>query len=200
MGNAADAANLREIKPLGAYGNTASATHEAARLAEDAWEAMKTGEELIDLPSTEYRLPGERNENSAFADEHIESIAFRYNDATMFLRFYWPNGNTRAILRYMTPEYDRLVSDVIVNHSGPSKRGKWFNETGVLKTFRYGPYLIVLNGSEEKTQTFDVPEDMQGKTALELQSSKKKELGRSHSISPSSSHVFVVPSMVPDQQ
>ena len=200
MGNAADAANLREIKPLGAYGNTASATHEAARLAEDAWEAMKTGEELIDLPSTEYRLPGERNENSAFADEHIESIAFRYNDATMFLRFYWPNGNTRAILRYMTPEYDRLVSDVIVNHSGPSKRGKWFNETGVLKTFRYGPYLIVLNGSEEKTQTFDVPEDMQGKTALELQSSKKKEFGRSHSISPSSSHVFVVPSMVPDQQ
>jgi len=49
----------------------------------------------------------------------------------------------------------------------------------------------------EETQEFDVPKDMQGKRAIELQSGRKTVLESSHRLSPMSSYGFVVPNMIP---
>ena len=57
---------------------------------------------------------------------------------------------------------------------------------------RYGPYYVVINGSEEKRFRYEIPEDMRGKAATELLTGEHAPL-ESFGIIPSfSSRVFVL--------
>jgi hypothetical protein len=150
-------------------------------------QGMKEGS-LETLPSTDYRLPTERDEDSAFADWHLQAVTLRHGDATLFLEC-WTGGKAR--LRYRTPAFERLAHVPYFENNGPKRRGKYGNGR-MLNTIRYGPYFIVLNGSEEKPFEYKVPKDFRGKKAKELQTGTQGTLGRQLRIPPMSSKVFVV--------
>ena len=117
----------------------------------------------------------------------LEQIGVRYGDATLFFECV-TNKNVR--LRYMKPEFERLAH-VKYEDKGPKMSAK-FAHGKVLKTFRYGPYLIVMNASEEESFNYEVPEDMRDKQAVELHTGRKVILDRRAEIAPASSRAFVV--------
>ena len=103
------------------------------------------------LPSTPYRLPDERGEDSAFVDEYLGLVALRHGDARMFASLNWESrfgrdwakgtANDVVRLKYTTPTINRLVTAICVDTQGGALG---------LNTMRYGPYFVVINGSEEK--------------------------------------------------
>ena len=158
----------------------------AINRAERHREEMKKGQPEA-LPSTDYRLATEREEDSAYADWHLQAVTLRHGDATLFLEC-WTGHKVR--LRYRTPAFERLAHVPYFENSGPKRRGK-YSRGRMLNTIRYGPYFIVLNGSEEKSFEYEVAEDFKGKKATELQSGRTGILGRNPEIPPMSSYVFV---------
>lgn len=113
--------------------------------------------------------------------------AVRHGDATLFFEC---GGKNNVKLRYRTPEYDRLAF-VKYEDKGPKMPAK-FAHGKVLKTFRYGPYFIVMNASEEESFTYQVPEDMRDKQAIELLTGREEPLDRRAELAPASSRAFVI--------
>ena len=144
------------------------------------------------LPSTDYRLPDEREDDSAFVDEYLGLVALRHGDARMFASLNWESrfgrdwakGTANHVVRleYTTPTISRLVTAICVDTQGGALG---------LNTLRYGPYFVVINGSEKKRFQYEIPEDMQGKAATDLLTEEQAELGSSGVIPPFSSRVFV---------
>jgi len=146
------------------------------------------------LPPTDYRLPDERGDDSAFVDEYLGLIALRHGDARMLASLNWESrfgrdwakgtANQVVRLKYTTPTINRLVTAVCVD-----------TQDGALglNTLRYGPYFVVINGSEEKDFRYAVPLDLQGRRATDLLTGEELVLDESSVVSPSSSRVFVIP-------
>jgi hypothetical protein len=145
------------------------------------------------LPSTDYRLPDEREDDSAFVDEYLGLVALRHGDARLFASLNWESrfgrdwakGTANHVVRleYTTPTISRLVTAICVDTQGGALG---------LNTLRYGPYFVVINGSEKKRFQYEIPEDMQGKAATDLLTEEQAELGSSGVIPPFSSRVFVL--------
>jgi len=158
---------------------------------------FKANEALDDvgfsLPSTDYRLPDERGGDSAFVDEYLGLVALRHGDARMFASLNWESrfgrdwvkgtANNVVRLKYTTPTINRLVTALCVESQGGA--------LGV-NTLRYGPFLIVLNASEDKEFRYGIPEDMQGKRATDLLTGLELDLNAFGKINPSSSRVFAL--------
>ena len=148
----------------------------------------------LDLPATDYRLPDEREEDSAFVDEHLGLVALQHGDARLFASLNWQsrdgrnwvNGRAKNIvrLRYTTPVIDRLVTATSMDTPGGPLE---------LSTMRYGPYFVVMNGSDEKSFEYEVPDDMRGAMATDLLTGEQGEL-KDGTIDPSSSRVFATDS------
>lgn len=168
--------------PGGIRGQLPHATRGVVKKAEEVHAGMD------EIPSTDYRLPAEREEDTVFVDEYFSCVAFRLNEATLFARF---GADDIAILRYKTPEFDRLAQVEFSSRGPQIGSDRWLTDR-VLKSMRYGPYFIVMNGSEEESFEFDVPEELQGAQVTELKSGKQEELSATEPISPMSSYVFVL--------
>lgn len=160
----------------------------AVNKAKDAQDDFARG-----MPSTDYRLPDERGSDSAFVDEYLGLVAFRHGDARMFASLNWESrfgrdwakGTANHVVRleYETPTFNRLVTAVCVETQGGALG---------LNTLRYGPYFVVINGSEEKRFQYQIPEDMRGKTATDLLTGEQTNLTSSGTILPSSSRIFAL--------
>lgn len=145
------------------------------------------------MPSTDYRLPDERGEDSAFVDEYLGLVALRHGDARMFASLNWESrfgrdwakGTANQVVRleYTTPTINRLVTAICVGTQGGALG---------LNTLRYGPYFLVINASEEKRFHYEIPEDMRGKAATDLLTGEQADLTRSGIIPPFSSRIFVL--------
>lgn len=145
------------------------------------------------LPTTDYRLPDERGEDSAFVDEYLGLVALRHGDARLFASLNWESrmgrdwakgtANHVVRLKHTTPTIQRLVTANCVQ-SPDGALG--------LNTLRYGPYFIVLNASEEKAFPYAIPEDMQGQPAIDLLTGEQADLDASGMLAPMSSRVFVL--------
>jgi hypothetical protein len=145
------------------------------------------------MPSTDYRLPDERGEDSAFVDEYLGLVAFRQGDARMFASLNWESrfgrdwakGTANHVVRleYTTPTINRLVTATCVDTQGGALG---------MNTLRYGPYFVVINGSEDRQFQYEVPEDMRGNAATDLVTGEQTELTGSGIIPPLSSRIFVV--------
>jgi hypothetical protein len=161
-------------------------------------EAVAKANDALDnsgaaLPATAYRLPDERREDSAFVDEYLGLVALRHGDARLFASLNWESrmgrdwakGTANHVVRleYTTPTISRLVTAICV-HSPDGALG--------LNTLRYGPYFIVLNGSEEKGFPYEIPADLRGKPALDLLTGAQADLAAAGMIPPLSSRVFVL--------
>jgi hypothetical protein len=161
-------------------------------------EAVSKANEALDdgsfvLPVTDYRLPDERGEDSAFVDEYLGLVALRHGDVRLFASLNWESrfgrdwakGTANGVVRlkFMTPTINRLVTAVCVE-----------SQDGALglNTLRYGRYFVVLNASEEKEYRYRIPEDMQGRRVTDLLSGDPSVLAESGLLPPSSSRVFVL--------
>ncbi|MEF8788234.1 MAG: hypothetical protein V5A84_04120, partial [Planctomycetota bacterium] len=164
-----------EIAVLGAV-ERVSTLHETVSRQQDGSE----------LPPSDYRLPYEREGNTAYVDEFLNAGAIRFGDATMFFQV-WDDHLVR--LRYMTPEYDRFAH-VTYRNSGPEMTAK-FGRGKVFKTLRYGPVFIVMNGSEKKQFEFRVPADMQDTGVVNLVTGKSVRLNERGTLPPATSAAFV---------
>ncbi len=143
------------------------------------------------MPSTDYRLPDERTADSAFVDEYLGLVALRHGDARMFASLNWESrfgrdwvkGTANHVVRleYTTPTINRLVTAVCVETQGGALG---------LNTLHYGPYFVVINGSEAKRFQYQIPEEMRGKTATDLLTGEQVHLTSSGMILPSSSRIF----------
>lgn len=146
------------------------------------------------MPSTDYRLPDERQSDTAFVDEYLGLVAFRHGDARVFASLNWESrfgrdwakGTANHVVRleYTTPTINRLVTAVCVDTQGGALG---------LNTLRYGPYFVVINASEEERFQYELPVDMRGETATDLLTGKQVDLTSSAIIAPSSSRIFVLP-------
>jgi len=146
-----------------------------------------------DMPPTGYRLPDEREEDSAFVDEYLGLVAVRHGDARMVASLNWESrlgkdwakGTANQVVRleYTTPTMNRLVTAPCVETKGGALG---------LNTLHYGPYFIVINGSEEQSFHYEIPEEMRGKTATDLLTGEQAELPPAGIISPSSSRIFAL--------
>ena len=145
------------------------------------------------LPPTHYRLPDEREEDSAFVDEYLGLVALRHGGARMFASLNWESrfgrdwakgtANNVVRLEYTTPTINRLVTAICVDSQGGALG---------LNTLRYGPYFLVVNGSEDKGFRYAIPADMRGKRALDLLTGEQADLAASAMVPPLSSRVFVL--------
>jgi hypothetical protein len=145
------------------------------------------------LPPTHYRLPDEREEDSAFVDEYLGLVALRHGGARMFASLNWESrfgrdwakGTANHVVRfeYTTPTINRLVTAICVDSQGGALG---------LNTLRYGPYFLVVNGSEDKGFRYAIPADMRGKRALDLLTGEQADLAASAMVPPLSSRVFVL--------
>ncbi len=157
----------------------------------NANDAQADGESK--LPSTPYRLPDEREEDSAFVDEYLGLVAFRHGGTRVFASLNWESrfgrdwakGTANHVVRleYATPAINRLVTAICVESPGGALG---------LNTMRYGPYFVVINGSEEKRFRYEIPEDMRGKAATDLLTGKYAPWESFGIIPPLSSRVFVL--------
>ncbi len=170
----------------------------AGGLWDRVMEAVAKANDALDdrgsaLPATDYRLPDERGEDSAFVDEYLGLVALRHGDARLFASLNWESrmgrdwakgtANHVVRLKFTTPTIQRLVTANCVD-SPDGALG--------LNTLRYGPYLIVLNASEEKAFRYAVPADMRGKPAIDLLTGGQADLDASGMLAPMSSRVFVL--------
>jgi hypothetical protein len=161
-------------------------------------EAVAKANDALDdsgsaLPPTDFRLPDERGEDSAFVDEYLGLVALRHGDARLFAALNWESrmgrdwakgtANHIVRLKYTTPTIQRLVTANCVD-SPDGALG--------LNTLRYGPYFIVLNASEEKAIRYAVPADLQGQPAIDLLTGERADLDAYGMVAPMSSRVFVV--------
>ena len=145
------------------------------------------------MPSTDYRLPDERGEDCAFVDEYLGLVALRHADARMFASLNWESrfgrdwakGTANHVVRleYTTPTINRLVTAICVDTHGGA--------LGLI-TLRYGPYFVIINGSEDQHFQYEIPEDMRGNRATDLVTGEQTDLASSGSIPPSSSRIFVL--------
>ncbi len=145
------------------------------------------------LPSTDYRLPDEREGDSALVDEYLGLVALRHGDARLFASLNWESrfgrdwakGTANGVVRleYTTPTINRLVTALCVDTQGGALG---------LNTLRYGPYFMVINASEKQRFHYEIPEDMRGKAATDLLTSEPADLISSGIIPPSSSRIFVL--------
>lgn len=139
-----------------------------------------------DLPATDYRFPTEREDTTVFVDEYLEALAIHRGDATCLVRFWFDKPWARVA--YKAPEFDRYAR-VKTAGFGPTKTGKMFT-TPIVKTLKYGPYFIALNGSTEQSQRFEVPEELQGTRVRDLTTGEEGVLQETHTLKPLTSHVF----------
>jgi hypothetical protein len=145
------------------------------------------------LPTTDYRLPDERAEDSAFVDEYLGLVALRHGEARLFASLNWESrmgrdwakgtANHIVRLKYTTPTIQRLVTANCVDSPNGSLG---------LNTLRYGPYFIVLNASGEKAISYSIPADMRGKPAIDLLTGEQTYLDGSGMVAPMASRVFVL--------
>ncbi len=138
------------------------------------------------VPPSDYRLPYERESSTAYVDEFLNAGSIRHDGMTLFFQV-WNDHVVR--LRHMTPEYDRMAH-VRYRNRGPEMTAK-FSQGYVLKTIRYGPFFIVMNGSEERDFTIELPSGMQNVPVRDLVSGQRGTGGSAHEIAPATSAVFV---------
>ena len=147
-----------------------------------------------DWRPTDYRLPDEMEEDSAFVDEHNGLVALRHGNTRLIAsldwrsRTYprnWLDGPTSGIVRlkHSTPTIQRLVTAKSMDSKGGPMD---------LRTMRYGPYFVVMNGSKETSFEYQVPEDMQGERATDLLTGEEETLNSRAVLPPFSSRVFVI--------
>ncbi len=163
-------------------------------LTEKADKSHPAYVDVEDLPATDYRLPDEREEDRAFVDEHLGLVALRHGDARLFASLNWKSrggrdwvdgrANNIVRLQYTTPVIDRLVTATSMDTPGGPLE---------LSTMRYGPYFVVMNGSDEKSFEYEVTDDMRGAMATDLLTGEQGEL-KDGTIDPSSSRVFATDS------
>jgi hypothetical protein len=145
------------------------------------------------IPPTDYLIPDERKEDSAFVDEYLGLVALRHGGARMFASLNWESrfGRNWAVgtanhvvrLEYTTPTINRLVTAIAVDTRGGALG---------LNTLRYGPFFVVINASEENSFQYEIPKDLQGKAATDLLTGEQADLASSGAIPPFSSRVFAI--------
>jgi hypothetical protein len=166
----------------------AGRTLSAIKVTENLRKQLKSGSD--ELPSTDYPLPTEREADSAFVDPHNQAATLRHDDGTLFIRMW---GDDLARLRYRRPTFERLAH-IPVDNVGP-KRQSYFGDGSMLNVMRYGPYLVVMNGSGEQGYEFEVPKPFRksaGNRVKELQENKTVELPPKLEVPPMEGYAFVI--------
>lgn len=147
-----------------------------------------------ELPPTDYRLPDERAEDSAFVDEFLGLITLRHKGNRLIGMLNWESrsgktwatgkANNLVRLRYTTPTVDRLVTATcMTNEGGPL----------ALNVMRYGPYFVAINASEEQALSYELASDLRGRQATDLLTGNQVTLdGGVTQLAPMSSRVFVI--------
>lgn len=143
------------------YSIDCSASAVAAHYEEKALAAMKMVdliEQVRALPATSVRLPMERNETYAWADEQAAGIVVKHQGARLYMTLNWRHdycpgcsrsaanavANDIARVHYTTDTMDRFANVEMKTPFGLYK----------LYTCRYGDYLIAMNLSD--TESYEV--------------------------------------------
>ncbi len=146
---------------------------------------------LRKLPDAEMRMPHEKDEpDFAWVDPMSGTVAIRRGEHRVFMSLNWlnstengrPVANDLARVHDMTPEAHRLANIQMDNPHG----------FGELMIARYGPFLVIANGSNEESYEYVIPEDMRGRVVTEMRSGREGQLKASATIPPSKSAVFVL--------
>ncbi len=144
-------------------------------------------------PSTDYRFPFERGEDTAFVDPYMEAASIIHENRIFQVRFFISGSEARLV--YRRPEFNRYA-EVRTKGFGPDKPGDQFGGK-VAKMLLYGQYLIVFNGLMKEPVEVSILETIQGKQARNIRNGKNLRFEDTTSLKPMSSYVFYIPSRDP---